>query len=151
MSYDFGIGSFKHVILPNGHCEFVVQQNYDTIRIAFAYNSLSKVIQIVLLVVYFVYYYKLNKMLKMVHDMIANSDQQQNRLFLKIAITMGVTTGMSGFIFIYNRFVSNTTIVGIVGVLSLLTQQCVIAILIMCSKKLPRLCKERFCTTRTSS
>ena len=26
----------------------------------------------------------------MVHDMVANSNQQQNRLFLKIAITMGL-------------------------------------------------------------
>ena len=151
VSYDFGTGAFKLVILPNGHCDFVVQLKYNTTKIVLAYAILNKIIQIILLVIYFVYYYKLNRMLKMVHDMVANGNQQQNRLFLKIAITMGVTIGIANFIFMYNRFISQTAILGMVGILSLFTQQCVIVILILCSKNVSRLCKERFCTAGTSS
>ena len=153
VSYDFGTGSFKLVILPNGHCDFFIRSKYDTIEIVHASNTLNKIIQIILLVVYFVYYYKLNKMLTMVHDMVANTDQQQNRLFLKIAITMAVTIGMSYFVYAFNRVVTQTFIVGIIGNLSRLIQQCVIVILITCSKNVSSLCKERFCirTTGTSS
>ena len=150
VSYDFGTGKFEHVILPNGHCSFINPTEYDTIEIAHANNAINKVTQIILLVVYFIYYYKLNKMLKMVRNMVANTNQQQNRMFFKIAVAMGATIGISELIFTYNRFVSQITIVGIVGVLSLFIQQCVILILIMCSKKVSRLCKERFCTTETS-
>ena len=146
VSYDFGTGAYKHVILPDGHCSFINPTEYDTIEIAHAHNTLNKAIQITLIVVYFVYHYKLNKMLKMVHSMIVNTDQQQNRMFLKIAITMGVTIGISEFIFIFNRFVS-ISIVGIIGALALLIQQCAIVVLIMCSRNVPQLCKERFCTT----
>ena len=151
VSYDFGTGAFKLVILPNGHCNFFVQLKYNTIKIVLVYAILNKIIQIILLVIYFVYYYKLNKMLKMVHDMVANGNQQQNRLFLKIAITMGVTIGIANFVFMYNRLISQTAILGMVGILSLFTQQCVIIILILCSKNVSRLCKERFCTAGTSS
>ena len=150
VSYDFGTDAFKHVILPNGHCSFINPTEYDTIGISHANHTLNKFIQITLLVVYFVYYYKLNKMLKMVHNMVANTDQQHNRWFFKIAITMGATIGISQFLFGYITFFKQTNIVGIVGGLSLLVQQSVIVILLMCSKKVSKLCKERFCTTGTS-
>ena len=151
VSYDFGTGTFKHVILPNGHCSFVHPTEYDTREIARANNTLNKVTQIILLVVYFIYYYKLNKMLKMVRNMVANTNQQQKRMFFKIAVAMGATIGISELIFTYNIFVSQIPIVGIVAFLSLFIQQCVIVVLITCSKKVSRLCKERFCTTETPS
>ena len=87
----------------------------------------------------------------MVRNAVANTNRKSNKLFLKIAITMGVTIGISKFIFIYNRAVSQTVTVGTVGALTLLVQQCVIVVLLMCSKKVLRLCKERFCTTGASS
>ena len=150
VSYDFGTGAFKHVILPNGHCDYFNGLKYDTARIVSAFNGLNKIIQIILLVVYFIYYYKLNKMLTMVHDMVANTDQQQNRLFLKIAITMAVTIGMFYFTIMFNELVTQAATVGMVSTI-LLIQQCVIVILIACSKNVSQVCKERFCTTGTSS
>ena len=145
VGYDFGTGSFKLVILPNGHCDFFVSSKYDTVEIVYACQTLNKTIQITLLVVYFLYYYKLNRMLRRVHDMAANADKEQNRLFLKIAVTMAVTIGLSYFVYAFNRIVTQTVVVGIIGNLSRLVQQCVIVILIMCSKNVSHLCKERFC------
>ena len=80
VGYDFGTGTFKHTLLPNGHYSFVVQSEYNTVGLLHAYGYVNKIIQILLLVAYFVYYFKLNKMLKMVCRM-ANIDMQQNQLF----------------------------------------------------------------------
>ena len=150
-SYDFGTATFQHAILPNGHCNYFGQVEYATIGIAHAYNSLNKIIQIILLVVYFVYYYKLNKMLKLVRTLAVNGDLQQNQLFFKLAITMATAIGISQFFFAYNRFINPLPIVGIVGTFLLLIQQCVIIFLFTSSKKVSQLCKERFCTAKTSS
>ena len=52
VSYDFGAGAFKDVILPNGHCDFCDDQpQYDTIQIFHANATINKIIQIVLLVI----------------------------------------------------------------------------------------------------
>ena len=151
LSYDFGTGAYKHVILSNGHCDFVSSTEYDTKQIFHVNTTLNKVIQITLIVVYFVYYYKLNKMLKMARSMMVNTDQQQNRLFFKIAVTMAATIGISEIIFVFNRLTGRIFTVAIIGALALFIQQFVIFILIMCSREVSRLCKERFCTTRPSS
>ena len=151
VSYDFGTGTYKHVILPNGHCDFVSSTEYDTKQIVHANTTLNKVIQIIMIVVYFVYYYKLNKMLKMARSMVVNTDQQQNRLFFKIAVTMGATIGISEIIFVFNWLAGRIFTVAIIGALGLFIQQCVIVILIMCSRNVPQLCKERFCTIGTPS
>ena len=78
ISYDFGTATFQHVILPNGHCNYVTQTEYSTLKITQAYNTFHKNIQIILLVVYFVYNHKLNKMLKMVRTLSSKVDHQQN-------------------------------------------------------------------------
>ena len=149
-SYDFGTATFQHVTLPNGHCSLYTRMEYNTIKIGYAYNNFSKIIQITLLVLYFVYYYKLNKMLKMVRTLAVNADRQQNRLFCKLAITMAATIGISPFFYIYARF-SSTHAVRIVGGLSVLIQRCVILFLFTTSKKVLQLCKKRFCTPGVSS
>ena len=41
-SYDFGTATFQHVILPNGHCSFYNQIEYDAIKIAQTYTVLNK-------------------------------------------------------------------------------------------------------------
>ena len=152
ISYDFGTATFQHVILPNGHCNYFGHMEYATERIAQAYTILNKITQIVLLVLYFVYYYKLNKMLQLVRTLPVNVDHQQNQLFLKVAITMAATIGISQFFFAYIRlFTSFTNILALVGGLLLLIQQFVIIILFTSSKKVLRLFKRKFCITGTSS
>ena len=149
-SYDFGTATFQHVVLPNGHCSFYKQNKYDTVNIVHAYNALNKIIQIILLVVYFVYHYKLNKMFKMLRISATNVDHQQNQLIFKLAITMAAIMGISQIFFAYNRLISPIN-VWIVGGLSVFIQHSATLILFTSSKKVLRLCKERFCTTGTSS
>ena len=150
-SYDFGTATFQHVVLPNGHCSFNDQLENDAVKIAQANNVLNKISQIILLLVYFVYYYKLNKMLRLVRTLAVKVDHQQNRLYFKLAITMAATIGIAQFFLTYTRLISPTAFARIVGGLSVPAQRCVILILLTSSKKVLRLCKERFCTTGTSS
>ena len=86
VGYDFGTGSYKYTLLPNGHCAFVIQTEYITLRIIDVYVHVNEVIKMLLIAAFLVYYYKLNKMLTLVRHM-PNTDTQQNRLYLKIAIT----------------------------------------------------------------
>ena len=150
LSYDFGTGAFQNVLLPNGHCSSLAQMEYDTIQIAQAYTIISKIIQAILLAVYFVHYYQLSNALRMVNTLALNADHKQNRLYFKLAATMAATIGISQFFFIYIIFIDFTIIVGIVGIFMLLIQQCVIIILFTSSKKVVQLCQDRFCVTGTS-
>ena len=149
VGYDFGTGTYKHTLLPNGHCSFFVQTEYDTTRLLDAYGYVNEIIQILLLVVYFVYYYKLNKMLKMVHHMVS-TDTQQNKLFLKIAIMMGASLGISQISLASSWYFDSEMFLNLAEFFFLI-QQCVIVCLFMCSKKILRLWKQRCCTTETSS
>jgi len=153
VGYDFGTGAFKYALLPNGHCSYVNQQGYNTtVIIALAHTIYNKVIDILLLVFYFTYYYKFSKATKLVGS-IANIDRQQNRMFFKIALTMAVTTGIIPTVFFgFNWFLDQGIFLSrVVGVVSLLIQQCVIMILFMCTEKMSRLCKERFSNRITPS
>ena len=38
--YDFGTGTYKHTILPNGHCNCFVQSEYDSTSISCLYNNM---------------------------------------------------------------------------------------------------------------
>ena len=45
-SYDFGTATFQQVILPNGHCSYYGSLEYDTRKIAQAYYTINKIIQL---------------------------------------------------------------------------------------------------------
>ena len=149
VGYDFGTGTYQHTLLPNGHCSFIVQSEYNTIVLLHAYGYTNEFIQMLLLVTFFVYNFKLNKMLTIVRHM-PSTDTQQNRLLFKIALTMGTTLGISQIVFASSWFFDSEFGIQIAG-LFIVIQQCVIMSLFVCSKKTSRLCKERFCTTETSS
>ena len=149
VGYDFGTGTYKHVISPNGHCTYFDRPGYNALGTAPHINiALNKTIQILLLLVYFVYYYKVNKMFKRIRNMEASTDMQFNRLFFKIGLTMGATIGVSKFLLVLSSFGGQKVILKITGISGFLIQQCVIMILF--SKKILRLCKERFSTTKVS-
>ena len=78
LSYDFGTGTYEHALLPNGHCSFLVQSDYDTIGIFHVLGYVNQTIQGLLIITYFTYYYKLNKMLRMVRSL-ANTDTHNTR------------------------------------------------------------------------
>ena len=112
-----------------------------SIRIAFAYNTLNKVVQSVLLILYFVNYYKLNKALEMVRSLAVNTDQRQNQMFFKIAIMMGITIGISKSLWVINQFLLPFRVVGSAGIAIYVVQQCVIMILYMMSLQTSHCCK----------
>ena len=148
LSYDFGTGTYEHALLPNGHCSFLVQSDYDTVGIYHVFGYVYQTIQSLLIITYFAYYYKLNKMLRMVRSL-ANTDTQQNQLFLKIGITIGATVGISQIIFAASWYLDNRIPLRIAGFFFII-QQCVIMSFYMCTKKMSQLCKKKFCTTETS-
>ena len=149
VGYDFGTGTYKHALQPNGHCSFFVQSEYDTIALFHALGYVNQIVQALLLTTYFVYYYKLNKKLQFIRQL-ASNNSHHNRLFLKVAIAMGATLGISQVFFIASWYIDNEIPIRIAGFF-FIVQQFVIMLLFMCSKKTSRLCKERFCTTETSS
>ena len=149
LSYDFGTGTFKHTLLPNGHCSILVQTEYNTIQLFHFYIYINEIIQTLLLVAYFVYYYKYKKMFTIIQNMATSDDIQQNRLFFKIAVTMGATLGLSQVIFASSWYFDNEIGLRISGSFFLI-QQCIIMSLYICSKKVSQLCKEKLCITKAS-
>ena len=97
---------------------------------------------------YFVYCYKLNKLLTIIHDM-PNDDTDQNRLFLKIAMIMGASLGISQISYPSTWYFGNEVFLYIAGSF-ILIQQCVILFIFMSSKKVSQLCKDKICSTETS-
>ena len=146
IGYDFGTGTYKHTLLPNGHCSFFVQTEYDTTRLLDAYGYFNEITQISLLAAYFVYYYKLKKMFKIVRHM-PNTDTQQNRLLLKIAIMMGANLGISQISLASSWYFDSEMFLNLAGFFFLI-QQIVIMFLFMCSKKMLQLWKAKigYCT-----
>ena len=149
VGYDFGTGTYKNTLLPNGHCSFFVQAEYNTIKLLDIFAYTNEIIKILFLVAYFVYHYKLNKLLTIVRHM-PNTDKQQNQLFLKIAIMMSATLGISQMAYPLAWYFGIGALRHLASFFFLI-QQCVILSLFVCSKKVSQLCKERFCTTKTSS
>ena len=150
ISHDFGTGTYKHAMLPNGHCSFFPGSPYHTaIKIAYANIFLNRFLQIIFLVVYFIYYYKFQNAVKFVRKL-ATSNRQKDQHYFKLAVVMAATIGLSKFLLALNGFIEYSNFLILVSLFFLLIQQAVIMILMMRSKKTARLCKERFCTTETS-
>jgi len=143
VGYDFGTGTYKHTLLPNGHCSFL---EYDTLGIYHTCIKIAETIQVLLLVTFFVYYYKLRKMLTLVRKL-ANNTTRRSQMFLKIGITMAVTIGLSKTTIALSWYLDNEILLR-VGASFFFIQQCVLMSFYMC--KMSQLCKERFCTTETS-
>ena len=143
ISYDFGTGASKNTLLPNGRCSFNFHSGYDTIAVVAFNNVLNKVLQLIFLVIYFVCQYKLNKMLKIVRTLAVNQDRRLSTLLCKIAVTMGATVRASHFVFIFSVYAISIPNAFAVGGVCLLLQQCTILTLMMTSRKMSRLCKER--------
>ena len=47
---------FKHVILQNGHCDYIADDSkYETTLIAYTGNTLNKILQVILFTAYYIY------------------------------------------------------------------------------------------------
>ena len=150
VTYDFGTGTYRHALLPNGHCSHLAQSEYDTKRLLHAYNYVNAIAQAIILTTYFVYFYKLSKVLKGVKKMASKKDTQLNKFFFKIALTMAATLGISEILFALSWNFDNQLGIRIAGLFYFI-QQFVIMSLYMCSKKMRRLWKQKLCNTEITS
>ena len=151
ISYDVGTGTYRRVILSNGHCSFIPTPPYNTSSIGYANIFFNRVLQIILVIVYFTYYYKVQNSLKLIRSMaIATSRKQKDRFYLKLGVVMAATMGISKFFYALDAFIEHSDWLLLIGTFFLFIQQALVMILLICSKKMARLCKERFCITKTS-
>ena len=149
ISYDVGSGTYRHVILSNGRCSFIPTPPYTTSSIGYANIFFNRVLQITLVIVYFTYYFKIQNALKLIRSM-ATSSKQKDQLYLKLGVAMAAIMGISKFFYVLDAFIDHSDWLLLIGTFFLFIQQALVMILLTCSKKMARLCKERFCTTKTS-
>ena len=96
IAYDWRTENGKYTLLPNGHCVPFGQYSYNSLHISDAIITINKFVQIIMFLTYLVYFYKL----KMAFRDAPNS-VQYNRIFFRIAITMGATSGPGYFIWYF--------------------------------------------------
>ena len=152
IGYDLYSGNGKQTILPDGYCVFANDHSsYQTHVITDFHNSAHKVAHMSLLVIFLFYYYKErnNKVAPASRD---NSNVNPTRvpvskLLFRIAVAMGAFVGIARIIFVTTAIFapSYTDVTTNIGLFALLLQQCVVMGCFMCTRKMSRLCCERFC------
>jgi len=136
LAHDLETGNGRYTILPSGHCSYWAS-DYDTILIPRTNSAINKMIQIALFIVYLCYYYKFNT------DITEVSETNKKHLF-KIAVSIGGTVGMSEFIWLLELFFGVDYIGGIVAVMLLFVQQCIIMTSFLYYNRMSKLCRDVF-------
>ena len=113
------------------------------IIIAFSFVTLSKAIQMGLFGVYLFYFFKFSK------EGITDHNNQHLRLS-KIAIFLGAAIGIAQVVWLASSFawIPSTNVLGLI---LFAVQQCVIAVLMTCSKGTVNRCKGNFCCPDTNT
>ena len=148
VSYEVATDTFKP--LSNDQCSDEYYSEHSTIVIVAFNNIMNKTLQILFLVIYFVYYYKFRKSTQILRSTEAGPSRKTNRLFRKVAITLGATMRASYFVFIFSSYAIPIPSAFLVGGICLLVQQIVIVTLIMWSGKIWQLFREKFCPSKVS-
>jgi len=139
LARDLETGNGRYTILPSGHCSYWAS-DYDTILIPRTNAAINKIIQIALFMVYLLYYYKLNSSVTEVSEVA----KKQSRALFKIAVSIGGTIGISEFIWLLEFFFAIDYIGGIVAVMLLFIQQCIIMTSFLYFKRMSKLCRNVF-------
>ena len=134
--YDFATGDGKYTILPNGHCNYIASE-YSTMLIARVNTSFNKLAQLLLFAIYLFYFCKLRNG---VSDA-STPARKPDRYLTKIAISMGGAVGISEFIWMIEQVVG-ITYIGVVAVIALFIQQCIIMTSFLYFKRMSKLCRE---------
>ena len=149
ISYDVSTGAYQHTILPNGHCSFVAENPYVTVRIPFANIFFNRILQVIFVVAYFTYHYKIKSELKLIRKM-KTSNKKKDHSHFKLAVAMTATMGISKIFYFLNGFAEDLDLRSLfysLGTNFLLLQQALNFILLLSLSKVARLCRERFCKT----
>ena len=147
ISYDLYSGNGKQTILPSGHCLFINDYTYQTFRIKDAQTTSNKVAQLSCFVIFLFFYFKQRNTIAPSEDNSYKTSIRISKQLLRIAVAMGAAVGIARLIWVTTAifapslaYISTT-----IGVLAQLLQQCVVMASFMCTRKMSRLCRERFC------
>ena len=151
IGYDLYSGNGKQTILPDGYCVFASDRSsYQTHVIPDFHNSAHKVAHMSLLVIFLFYYYKERS------NIIAPASRDNSnvnptrvpasKLLFRIAVAMGAFVGIARIIFTATAIFApnHSDVIANIGLFALLLQQCVVMGCFMCTRKMSRLCRERF-------
>ena len=134
INYDLGVNQGAH-IFPNGVCSSSDKLVDHTLSIV---STVNKSFQMVMFVVYLYYRYQLNKDVQN-----ATILSSWERVLHKIAIGMGATIGMSqGLYLLFVIFES--PLIFSMSLLMFFIEQCVVMTAFLSTKKMKKMCKERF-------
>ena len=142
VSYDFSTGNYEHLLLPDGHCAFNDIEIYNTVLIPYSFATLNKIFQIIFFVLYLYYFYKFT--VDSAGAVFTDISRQQIKLFARIAFAFGGAIGLSQFTWILGNITGYRSYGRLVGAFFLLLQQCAVMATLMCTKKVSRLCRNKF-------
>jgi len=141
ISHDITTGHYKDVVLPNGQCISTELHRYRAAVAPIMVNGIANIAQVALLIAYLYYIYQIKKDLS---D--AGVSNSQHSLLHKIATAMAMQVGILFFFHMLQNVLNlfDDRLNHIIGAGSLLVQQFFLAVILLCTKKVHNLCKERF-------
>ena len=147
IGYDLYSGNGKQTVLPGGYCLFINDYSYETLRIKDFQTTPNKIAQLSFFIIFLFYYCKQrNTIVPGGDDSYRTSIQISKQLF-RIAVAMGAAVGIARTIWVTTAIFapSYAYISTTVGILAQLLQQCVVMASFTCTRKMSRLCRDRFC------
>ena len=140
--YDITTGSGRFTLQSDGLCSPYMQESYRTQFIMDIFIGVNKVLQVVVLSLYFIYFFKLYKeQISLTPQAFANS--QHNRELFKVALAMAESIITSQFFYVINITVGSQ-MDGIGGIF-LIVHQLVIMMCVLCTRQKSRSCRKTLC------
>ena len=139
--FDTGTGNYRKTLLPNGQCVSIQIHIYGTLIIPGIVNAINKIAQMMQFIIYLNYTYKLNKY---VTD--AGVSSESLSILHKTAIALGAMIGLSQIAFAIQTSLNYDTgeVIIPTSIGLFLVQQCTFVAILMFTKKVCGLCRERF-------
>ena len=144
IGYDLYFGSGEQTILPGGYCVTFNQYHYEAERIKDFHQFCNKVAQFTFFIIFLIFYYKQRNTISPSKDTENQKAKvKASKQLIRITIAMGATVGIARIAWLAGSVLSPIffTIAGT----TLVVQQFVVMITFMCTQKMSRLCRERFC------
>ena len=139
--FDMGTGNYRKTLLPNGQCVIIQIHIYGTLIIPVINNAINKIAQVIQFIIYLNYTYKLNKY---VTD--AGVSNEYLSILHKTAIALGAMIGLNQIVFAIQLALNYDTgeVIIPTSIGLFLVQQCTFVAILMFTKKVRGLCRERF-------
>ena len=133
--YDVATRNYKSALQANSQCTVAEIRFYNTLVIPFTVNAINKTAQLMLFFMYLYYTYQLSKDIS---DAGVSNDQQS--LLHKIASVMGAVIGLPHILHVFSTVFHLDPVWIFIAVAGcFLLQQCLIVVILLCSKKVRNL------------